>query len=37
MKQLEENFWAMVLAMLKRENKIADDLIQKLINWRQKG
>jgi flagellar biosynthesis chaperone FliJ len=37
MKQLEEIFRARVLAMPKREDKIADDLIQKLMNWRQSG
>ena len=34
MKQLEEIFRSMILTMLKRKGKIADDLIQKLMNWR---
>ena len=37
MKQLEEIFRSRILAMLKRKGKIADDLIQKLMNWRYSG
>jgi hypothetical protein len=34
MKQLEEIFRSRILAMLKRKGKIADDLIQKLMKWK---
>jgi hypothetical protein len=37
MKQLEEIFRSRVLAMPKRKDKIADDPIQKLMNWRHSG
>ena len=37
MKQLEEIFQSRILAMLKRKGKIADDLIQKLMNWHHSG
>ena len=36
-KQLEEIFRSCILVMLKRKGKIADDLIQKLMNWRHSG
>jgi mannitol/fructose-specific phosphotransferase system IIA component len=34
---IEEIFRPRILAMLKRKGKIADDLIQKLMNWRHSG
>ena len=37
MKQLEEIFRSRILAMLKCKGKIADDFIQKLMNWRHSG
>ncbi|MCK4603143.1 MAG: hypothetical protein KAU41_00415 [Deltaproteobacteria bacterium] len=37
MRQLEEIFRSKILAMLKRKGKIADDLIQKLMNWHHSG
>jgi hypothetical protein len=37
MKQLAEIFRSRILAMLKRKGRIADDLIQKLMNWRHSG
>jgi hypothetical protein len=37
MKQLEKIFRSSILVMLKRKGKIADDLIQKLMNWRHSG
>ena len=37
MKQLEEIFRSRILAMLKRKGKIADGLIQKLMNWHHSG
>jgi len=37
MKELEEIFRSKVLAMLKGEGKISDELIEKLMNWRHSG
>jgi hypothetical protein len=37
MKQLEEIFRSRIPAMLKRKSKIADDIIQKHINWSSSG